>query len=97
MRTAASSRKRAKLGHAFRSRSTVRPAWVAMASPPYTSSPSAAAARRTVRPSWTAIERVPAQRLILVVEGPEPRRRAVGARVAADPVELHEVALHVRL
>src|SRR5262249_56109203 len=43
------------------------------------------------------VERVLVQSLVLVIEPPEPRRRAGGADSDADPVELHEIACHVRL
>src|SRR5262249_55161835 len=57
---AASSRYRAKLGHALRSSSTGSPAAVAIASPPQISSPTAAAARRARPPSRVAPNGCPA-------------------------------------
>src|SRR5258708_6016731 len=43
------------------------------------------------------IERVADHALLLVVEPAEPRGRPIGSRAGADPVELDEVALDVRL
>ncbi len=102
MWSAASSRKSAKLGQAFRSITKISPSGVMMASPPQTASSSARAARAAMPPSAPASKAWPGGRMLPGVEPLEPGGRAslhpgrsrVGVR---DAVELHEVAVHVLL
>src|SRR5439155_824602 len=74
---------------------SVEPRPRAMASPACTENDCEPGARCCC--SRATIARVAGERMVLVIEPAEPGGRAVGARVAADAVELHEVARHVRL
>ena len=97
MWVAATGRKSAKLGHAFRSMTEIRPPGETIASPPYTSSPSAkrregGGARQRVR-----VEGVVLELLVAVVEPLEPGRPIRLAVDAGHAVELDQVARHVVL